>query len=353
MATEFIHNGVGSGSIATRLLRAGGDPNVLRPYRDNKDRPVIVVNKKGKPTKSLVHNDTATLRYDEWKEIDRAVITAAKPRLRVFGDLRASGLTYGGFNGMAKSVLLHQDQSDIGPAMVSMNPVKKSENDRPEYGTKGMPLPVISKDFSFNLRELLESRNGSTPLDLTMAALCGEKVAEEVERLCLGTSTNALAYAGYNLYGMTTFPQRGTQVLTNPTAGGWEPDTTRDEVIAMIKQSYDDYNYGPFRLYYSPNWMPAMQKRYNVYDATPLATVLGNLEGITSVAQADYLPGYQMILVQQSPQTIQAVVGMDVTTVQWETHGGMEFHYKVMAILLTRLRSDHYGRTGIVHGTAP
>jgi hypothetical protein len=45
------------------------------------------------------------------------------------------------------------------------------------------------------------------------------------------------------------------------------------------------------------------------------------------------------------------VIGMDVTTVQWETHGGMRLNFKVMAIMVPQLRSDFNGNAGIVHGS--
>jgi hypothetical protein len=46
-----------------------------------------------------------------------------------------------------------------------------------------------------------------------------------------------------------------------------------------------------------------------------------------------------------------AINGMDITTVQWETQGGMRVNFKVMAIQVPQIRSDFNGRTGIVHAT--
>jgi hypothetical protein len=42
---------------------------------------------------------------------------------------------------------------------------------------------------------------------------------------------------------------------------------------------------------------------------------------------------------------------MDITTVQWESHGGMQLNFKVMCLMLPQLRTDFYGNTGIVHGS--
>jgi hypothetical protein len=55
-------------------------------------------------------------------------------------------------------------------------------------------------------------------------------------------------------------------------------------------------------------------------------------------------------MVQMSMDTIQAVTGMDITTVQWQTEGGFEVHFKVLCMLLPRLKCDYYGLSGILHG---
>jgi hypothetical protein len=46
-----------------------------------------------------------------------------------------------------------------------------------------------------------------------------------------------------------------------------------------------------------------------------------------------------------------AINGMEITTIQWSSAGGMQKNYKVLGIQVPRLRSDYSGNTGIVHGT--
>ena len=70
----------------------------------------------------------------------------------------------------------------------------------------------------------------------------------------------------------------------------------------------------------------------------------------------DYLDptgaAYVMVMVQMTTDVVREVVGMDITTVQWETKGGMQLNFKVMAILVPQLRADQNGNTGIVHAVA-
>jgi hypothetical protein len=59
---------------------------------------------------------------------------------------------------------------------------------------------------------------------------------------------------------------------------------------------------------------------------------------------------WECVLVEMSTGTIRAVVGMEVQTVQWESMGGLMKHFKVMCMLLTQLRADSEGNSGIAHG---
>jgi hypothetical protein len=57
------------------------------------------------------------------------------------------------------------------------------------------------------------------------------------------------------------------------------------------------------------------------------------------------------ILVQMTSNVARAINGQGITTVQWETKGGMQVNYKVYAIWVPQLRADYNARTGILHGT--
>jgi hypothetical protein len=56
-------------------------------------------------------------------------------------------------------------------------------------------------------------------------------------------------------------------------------------------------------------------------------------------------------MVQMTSDVIQAINGMDITTLQWETVGGMQLHFKVMCIQVPQMFSDIDGNCGICHGT--
>lgn len=355
MGIDYIMNGQPHGNTATKLLQSGGDPATLRPYlvqSDGKMYNCMTVNSGGKQ-ETVLTNTSATLLKDEWQIIDEVVIKVAKQRLRAVGDLREAGLQFTIPEGMGKTVLQYQAQSDISAAIIAMDPRNQSQSDRPTYDLLNLPLPIISKDFSFGIRELMESRNRGNPLDTTTAELAGRRVAEQAEALLLGTA-GAYTYGGGSIYGYTNFPQRMTKTMANPTGGSWTANDTIQDVLAMRLQSKLEFHYGPWMLYTSPLWDEFMDADYSSAkgDRT-LRERLKVIQGILDVRTLDYLTGYTMILVQMSSDVVRMVVGMDIVTVQWETMGGMEANFKVMCIIVPQLRYDHNSNTGIVHGTAP
>jgi len=350
---DLILNGQAQGSVAATLLQNNFNPSVLRPWIGKDGRSYIARNDGGKLIASPTMVNNATLRKEEWKILDEAVVMAAKERLRVVADLRAAGLTYNIPNGMAKTILETETVSDITGATISMDPARKSEGDRPEYDLTGLPLPVIHKDFYFNARQIATSRNIGSGIDVTMAQLAARRVSEEAEKLVLGT-TGTFTYGGGTIYGLTNFPSRITRSLISPLESEWVPSQTVQNILAMRQDSEDAFHYGPWVLYNSPAWDQYLDDDYSSAKGdNTLRQRIEAINGIQGVRTADYLTGYQLILVQQSTDVIREVIGMDVTTLQWETDGGMRLHFKVMAILVPQLRADYNGNSGVVHGTAP
>lgn len=363
MKLSYIMNGQAHGTVAGKLLRSQFDPGVLRPYVEvvnGQERSFVTIangyDPKGKPKYKAVEvaNEQASLLRDEWKLIDRTVQEAAMPRLRAWQDLvESSRLVIP--QGMGKTVVESSRIKDITPAKVSMNGVAQSDNDVPEGDTVGIPLPIIHKDFKFSLRELEVSRNGSIPLDTTVAGMAARKVAEEVEKLTVGIGAGqGYNFGGYKIYGYASFPERLTYEMSDPEAGGYAASTLITELIAMRKSAEDVGFYGPFVLYVSSDWSAFMDNDYSSVKGTNTVRqrVLA-MEGISRIVTLDYLTGFQMLMVQLTPDVARAIIGMPLTTLQWEQKGGMEVCMKVMAIMVPQLRADFYNGTGIVHGIVP
>jgi uncharacterized linocin/CFP29 family protein len=351
---NYVLNGQGHGDVASVLMENNFDTRMLRPFIGRDGRNYVSqdgpTNNEGQPTEqAMVTNAPATLRKDDWIALDTAVLKVAKQRLKLVKGLTQSGLTFSVPNGIGTTVLQHERQSDLTPAITSMDGMREGDSDRPEFDIVNLPLPIVHKDFQYSLRQIQASRSGGSPLDTTSAELAARLVAEQIEKLHLGESAG-ITYGGGTVYGMKNFPQRLTKAMTTPTSSNH--DVTVNEVLDMRTQSQDNGYYGPWKLYCSTVWDQYLDEDYSAAKGdNTLRERLAKIEGIQAVETVDYLTGNDMLLVQQTSDVIRTVTGLAMTTLQWPSKGGLQLNYKVMAIMVPQLRADFNDQTGIVHGT--
>ena len=382
MIVDYILNGRAYGETASAMQAVGYDPGYRRPYFDEQSGKIGVTVRNGKYDADgkpqhmfrsiedcrnsginvpLLFNATS-LRKDDWVQLDTAVLRAARERLRVWADLSAAN-SYGGFNAYAKTILEHETASDPGEAFVDMFGDSEGNQDAVVFKLEGIPLPITHSGFTLRDRQLAISRNSGTPLDTFQAEAAGRRVAELVEKTTIGTVAGvqygkSTEYGSTSkVYGYRNHPSRNTKTdITAPTAGGWTPSTLVEDVLDMIDTLNDDRFYGPFMLYHSTNWSKYMDLDYS--DAKGMNTLkqrLLALDQIQDVRRVDLMTAstasFNILLVQMTPDVAQAINGMPLTTVQWESNGGNTQHFRVMAIMVPRLRADYYGRMGLMHGT--
>jgi len=349
---DFILNGQATGSVASRLMENNFNPAVLRPFIGGDGRSYCTTTNSAGKQEAILTNATATLRKDEWIFLDQAIVRAATPRLRAVADLRAAGLEFQLPNGLSRTVFETQNVSGVTGAKIGMDPVNKSENDRPVYDLGMLPLPVIYKDFSFSARQLAAARNSGAGIDVTSAELAARSVAEEAEKLLLGVSPS-FSYGGGSVYGYTNSPARKAVAMTLPSTGGWTPLQLLKEVLAMRTASTNQFHFGPWVLYFSTDWSEVLDNDFSTAkgDLT-LRQRIAMIDGITAVRTLDYLPAHTAILLQTTSDVARMIIGMEIQTLQWETNGGLEINFKVMTIQVPQIRADFNGNSGVIHGTA-
>lgn len=353
---QYIMNGQAHGDMASMLLQHGLQPGVLRPYVEDDGVSYVTVNRDGQEI-ITVANAAATLRKQEWEHIDAEVLAVAKPRLKLVNWLRSKGMVYNLPNALGNPVFQSETRSDISPARISMDALAGGDNDRPEYNMVNLPIPVISKEFEINARQIAASRNGpagagsASPLDTTTLELATRQVVEMAEKFVAGTY-GTYSFGGGTAYGLINSPARVTMTFRDPATGGWVPEYMFDDVAAMIAALVNLNHYGPYKVWYGTGLTATMMKRFNAFDGTPLQTKIAELPNVSGVEQADYIPGKRIVVCQETKDTARLVFGMDVSTLQWQSKGGLLASYIVMAIMVPQIRADAVGNTGIVDATA-
>ena len=398
---EFLRpNGAGGyegdGETGRQLSRVNYDPGLMRPYVSRRSGRAfcdvrtgrMIVNSANKEVQreepevkavpidqlvrqgivSPVYNATA-LPKDAWERIDSRVITAARAPLQAWADLRAHA-TYGGFDAMGVSGLTRHRITGASEATMSMRVSTQTHQDRPLFDPDTLPLPITMCGFEFDQRELAQSRNAGTPLDTTMAGEAGRAVGELIEKVTIGvtdistiTIGSSSTYTRRGIYGYRTQPGRITKTDVTASAS-FVASTFFAEILAMIELARAQNMYGPFTLYYSTSWAQYLPRDYWVYatsgGAAPTRTVLQRVQDIPEIREVkplQFFTNTDELLLVQWDDAIEAVNGMELTTVQWETQAGAMVHFKVMAIQVPSIKERFIGSSTstkyapIVHGT--
>jgi len=315
-------NARASGSLAARMLQSGFNVNALRT--------------------------NGTLRKDEWIQYDTKVIEIARSRLVGVADLFNAGLTYNLPNALGKTRLEWERIGDMDAAEITMSGISESQNDRVIYDLQGMPIPIIHKDFNINVRALEASRTTGAPLDTTQAGLAGRKVAETIETMLFRGAT---VLGSLNpIYGYTTAPNRNTGTVTANWASATGDQIIADQ-LAIVDKLVADNMYGPYVVYLPANAYVHFGADFKTSsDKTIMQRFMEN-PLISAVKMTKDLSNGEVLFVQMSSDTVDMVNGISPTTVEWESHAGFIMHFKVLAIMIPRVRNDMMLQSGICHYT--
>jgi hypothetical protein len=254
-----------------------------------------------------------------------------------------------------------------------MDGLSEGRTDTPLFALRSLPLPITHSDFYYSRRLLEVSARQGRPLNVAMVEAATRRAAEMVEKTLIGVEAGvSYGYqnAGYgahdsttksNVWGYLTFPRRLTSTsLTAPT--GSNPNVIFNEWIALRESMYAQNFYGPFVIYTSTDWDQYLDQMYAftngsnwaVNPSNTLREQLLKIEGIETIRRLDYLTAanshaFTLLMIQMTSDVVQAIEGMQFTTVQWESKGGMQINFKIMGIMVPLIKHSYTNQCGILH----
>jgi len=363
MNVDIMTPNGGQGDVAN-YIAGNGRLNIggMKPFIAEDGKAYISVFKGGDPKDvknyQVIPQTNATLRRDEWKSLDEAVMQVARNRLVGIDDLVSNGLIYTLGNAMGTTILEWHDVSESMEAVMTMDGVTRSKGDRPKFQHNYLPIPIVHVDYEINARVLAASRNMGNPLDTTSAEHAARKVAEFLEDM-LFTDTDY----GYGetddrsrnkIYSYLNFPDRNEVTLTaNWDASGKTGAQIITDVLNMKQSSINAKHYGPWMLYIPTAYETELD---NDYDSTTPGTTIRErilkISGIKGIKVVDRLTANNVLLVEMKSDTVRLVYGLGIQNVEWQTEGKFVNKYKVLTIQVPQIRSDQDGNCGIVHLSA-
>lgn len=351
---DYITKNKTQGEVANELMSNGLNPNAMRPFVGKDGKSYITVHKGGSKTDPknwgvINVNTGATLRREEWKQLDEAIVQPARSRLNGIQDLINRGLVHNLNEAMGTTILESHEVSDAFTAELTMDAITRSKGDRVNYSHNYLPIPIIHVDYEINQRTLIASRKMGNSLDTTSAERAARAVSQKLENL-LFTNTS-YAFGGGTIYSYLSHPDRLTSADTHfdtDSAGG-----ILDTVKGWKQDLIDAKFFGPYVLYLPTRYETTLDDDYDT-SGQSTQTIrerlmkLGNIEAIKIV---DTLPETAALMVNMTSDTVRLVRGMDIQNIQWATEGGMSNKFKVMTIQVPQIRSDYNDACGVLHAT--
>jgi hypothetical protein len=366
---DIILNGQGIGDVAGLALSDGKlNAGAMRPFIHTNGRSYVQIYVGGDPKKPESYkiapiNANGTLRRDEWKTLDEAILEISRTRLGGVEDLISNNLTYNLGNAMGTTVLEWHDINDFGEAEITMDGVSRSKQDRPDFKTNYLPIPIIHYDYEINARVLEGSRKLGNPLDTTSAERATRRVNEKLENMLFTNTTYTFGAAGdrtnSTIWSYLNHPDRNQVSMSthwndrdfdSDSATG--PESILADVQSMKEASIAAKHYGPWMLYIPTAYETVMDDDYHTTVNGTTLTIrerILKLGGIKGIKVIDTLTADNVLLVQMTSDVVRLVRGMGLTNIQWKTEGDFVYKYKVLTIQVPQIRSDQAGNSGITH----
>lgn len=288
-----------------------------------------------------------TLRHEEYLRYDEKLVNVARQRLNGITDLQSAGLIVP-LGGLGIMLSNWERAGDMTAAVANMDGMTEGQKDRLTFDEVGVPIPIFSKDWALNKRQLEASRTRGEPLSTAQVAIATRIVADKLEDV-LFNGLAQLKVDGKMIYGYTNYPDRNTVELGQ----SWATDgsTIINDTKNMLQAAYNDNRFGPFTMYVAKDIWAEIQMDYSDQkgDKTYMERITAFAD-ISSVKAGDSLKNGNVLLVQMTDDVVDIAVAQDIVNIEW-TNNPMQTMYKVYAAMAPRMKSDRNGSCGIVHGT--
>lgn len=298
---------------------------------------------------ALVENNT--LREDETRQIEEALTRVARRDLMAVADLRARGLTIQ-LRNIGVTSYEFDRVTPVGEATQSMSILNLGDLDLVDFARTAIPVPVTASAFDLDARHSAAGQTLGQPVSLTNVEEHTRSVAEKLEDSLINGSDVVLG--GNGLPGYTNFASREqlsfSDVAWNVISG--PPEAAVTDVLAMRTALRDNGFTGPYVLYIPANFDGVIDEDYKAESDRTLRERLLAINGVEEVKVLPSLADDNVLLVQMTSSVVQAAVGQDITTVTWDTMGGLAQHWAILAVMAFALKLSA-ARAPLASGTLP
>jgi len=297
-----------------------------------------------------VTGNAAQVPVDAWRRIDTESIAIQRDILAVFNRLAAAKSTP---VAMGDLVSFFPKISDSGEVHVSMDGRSEGRADQAVIKYEGTPVPILDSYARFGWRQMEVMRKGAGSMDVDTVANHQRKVAEKMEDMALN-GLPGIVVAGSTIYGLRTFPQRGTDThgldLNGATGAQWLAAISK-----VIFKAIGQNAYGKVTIFL--NYSDYTFADLNEFVAGYPKTILQRLREISNVAEfvpCSRVPVNELLAIADigSGKWGSILSGMPMVTRPKMRHNPEDDYVMgVMAAVAPQFKSDFDGKSQIVQVT--
>lgn len=299
---------------------------------------------------SLIENNT--LREDQTREIDEALTRVSRRDLVAVRDLMR-GLSKDLSKGIGASTYEFDRVAPVGEATQGMSILDLGEEDLANFTRTAIPVPVTASRFSLDARQRAAGMGMGDSVDIVNIEEHTRSVAEKLEDTLVYGSNVVLG--GNSLPGYTNHGSVDTQSFSS---GHWNDHTEGAHGAALVdvlnmRAGLRDVGFtGPYNLYVSPNFDGSLDDDFKANGDRTLRERLLAVDGVTQVKVLPTLADDHALLVQMTRSVVEYAVGQPITTVTWDSKGGLGTHWAILQVGTFAIRVAA-ARAPLSDGTLP
>lgn len=285
----------------------------------------------------------ASLRDDQWKEIDDAVLEISREVQNGIADIRDAGLVRETSLGTLFSQ--YETVTGTGDAEVTMSGEASDERNRVETTLNTVPVPFITKGFSFSAR--FQDSAQRDPGDLISAKVedATFRVNKKLEDILFNGSR--FTVDGNTIKGYTDHPDRNQ----TSAAGGWDTVSNIYGTIENMMSDLESAGYPASWILYVADPQFGEMRAQNTNTDTRVLDTVRDYDELQAVRRNPALPDGEAVMIKPSRRVVDLVLAEDVSAIEAEGKFGRTIDMQIAGVMAPRVKSDDAGNSGVSHVT--
>ena len=265
--------------------------------------------------------DQSPLTFEEWEQLEGAVIDVAKKTLVCRRFMPVVGPI-----GVGHQVIAYDVYLGVEPGVCEVKPGEESEACEPVRTgrRKYITLPTIFKPFSITWRDLEYFRQFNLPIDTSQASAAAFATAVAEDTLIIHGNPKMEIEGFLTVEGRQSMSMSDWDVLGN---------AFNDVALGISKLSEKGF-YGPNYLLLNPR---DYFKLNRLYHNTGLLEIEQIKKLVSDVYHTPIVPEGKAILLSVGPQNMDLVLGLDFSLAYVESTN-MVHHFRVMEVIAPRIK---------------